>query len=91
MDMGELKEVLEKVAEYQPALVMTLLETGDARQGYHPEPSDSSPEWCKCSNCREMPTDAEKKCCGYTPSNCLSKDPVTILQNYFLYFILCNS
>ena len=71
-----MKEIMVKVLEYQPGLIVTLLERGDPNQGHHPEPTTSQPGWCKCGNCREMPTDAERKCCGLTAINCLSKHPV---------------
>ena len=48
--------------EHQPGLVMTLLEKDDLEQGYHPEPSlSTTPSWCKCTNCREMPTERERE------------------------------
>ncbi|KAI8503702.1 hypothetical protein Bbelb_186730 [Branchiostoma belcheri] len=28
--------------------------------------------WCSCGNCREMPTDAERICCGGGPESCVS-------------------
>lgn len=31
--------------------------------------------WCVCSNCRDMPTDTERLCCGQPPDHCISKLP----------------
>ena len=39
LSQDELKELVCRMLEYQPGLVMTLLEKGDPEQGYHPEPS----------------------------------------------------
>ena len=71
--------------EHQPSLVMTLLQKGDPEQGYYPEPSPSTkPNWCKCTNCRKMPTERERererKCCNYVSANCLSKHPVSSMS-----------
>ena len=73
-----MKTLMLKVVSYQPALVMSLLEKGDGR-GYHPSASSTSPSWCKCNNCREMPTEDERKCCGYIPKNCVSLEPVRFI------------
>lgn len=75
-----MESLLKEMVSYQPALLMSLLEKGDPTQGYHPEPSPGKfPDWCKCTHCREMPTEAERKCCKYIPANCLSQVPVHIL------------
>ena len=73
LSQDELKELVCRMLEHQPGLVMTLLEKGNPEQGYHPEPSPSTkPNWCKCTNCREMPTERESKFCAYVTANCLS-------------------
>ena len=60
---------MEKVVSYQPALIMSLLEKGKEGAGHHPSSNIQAPEWCKCGQCREMPTEVERKCCGYVPKN----------------------
>ncbi|XP_076084719.1 uncharacterized protein LOC143055455 [Mytilus galloprovincialis] len=37
-----------------------------------PTPSVGIPTWCRCSNCREMPSEVEKRCCNQIPQNCHS-------------------
>ncbi|KAI8493044.1 hypothetical protein Bbelb_290480 [Branchiostoma belcheri] len=34
-----------------------------------------APEWCTCSRCQDMPTDAEKLCCQGHPNSCISRLP----------------
>lgn len=45
-----------------------------------PEPGPSShsqqPPWCVCGNCREMPTQEERLCCGKAPEFCITGLPV---------------
>ena len=75
-----MKNLMQKVVSYQPALVLSLLEKGDGG-GYHPSASESnSPSWCKCNRCREMPTEVERKCCGYIPRNCVSMESVRLMS-----------
>ena len=81
LSQDELKELVWRMLEHQPGLVMTLLEKGNPEQGYHPEPSPSTkPNWCKCTNCREMSTERERKFCAYVTANCLSKHPVSSMS-----------
>ena len=62
LSQDELKKLVCRMLEHQPGLVMTLLEKDDLEQGYHPKPSlSTTPCWCKCTNCREMPTERERE------------------------------
>nr|XP_034316166.1 uncharacterized protein LOC105320755 [Crassostrea gigas] len=37
-----------------------------------PSPQDI-PSWCRCTHCREMPSEVEKRCCNQIPRNCHSR------------------
>lgn len=70
------RELLFDVTKKYPALVFDVLEAGSrtrVQQGYHPSPDQGGPNWCSCRNCREMPTEAERLCCGQLPENCFSR------------------
>lgn len=47
-----------------------------------PSPQDI-PSWCRCTHCREMPSEVEKRCCNQIPRNCHSRLLVS--------FSLCTS
>lgn len=53
-------------------MTFDVLEAGPAAGGSQ---VGTRPEWCVCNNCREMPTDIEKKCCQQHPQFCISKMP----------------
>ena len=82
---------MEKDVSYQPPLIMSPLEKGDEGAGHHPSCNIQAPEWCKCGQCREMPTEVEIKCCGYVPKNCLSKEPANASTVDVLFQTLANS
>ena len=44
------------------------------------QPASAPPHWCVCHNCREMPTDLERVCCGQEPQFC-----TTLLPQFHLY------
>jgi hypothetical protein len=88
------KETLCQVVERQPGLIFDILDrvaSGQGQPGYHPQPGSSAPQWCYCSHCREMPTVAERVCCGYLPEHCLSLLPVNVFIELFLLNSLVNS
>lgn len=67
----EWKDLLLKAGKKHPSLFMELIETVP-HGGYHPQPGATSPNWCSCMKCREMPTAVERVCCGRPPNSCQS-------------------
>lgn len=63
MELLELQQLCCTMAERHPGLVHDILRPATRQGGYHPQPGGASPGWCVCEM-REMPTDAEKVCCG---------------------------
>ena len=67
-------DLLRRMCEKHPQFVFDVLIRSTQEQGwYHPDPrpaNEPSPTWCRCTHCREMPTEAEKVCCDQAPQNC---------------------
>uniref|UniRef100_A0A667Y2V3 P2X purinoreceptor 7 intracellular domain-containing protein n=1 Tax=Myripristis murdjan TaxID=586833 RepID=A0A667Y2V3_9TELE len=59
----------------QPGLVFDALAMYQRRHGAPPFAGVPGVPWCTCGNCRDMPTDLERKCCGQDPNNCVSLLP----------------
>lgn len=72
----ERKELLLKAGEKHPSLFMQIIDGHHAPHGgFHPQPTDQTPSWCSCLRCRDMPTQAERICCGRPPNQCQSQLP----------------
>ena len=67
-------DLLRRMREKHPQFVFDVLIRSTQEQGwYNPDPrpaNEPSPTWCRCTHCREMPTEAEKVCCDQAPQNC---------------------
>lgn len=82
MTLDDFRSFTSEILEYQPGLVFDVLQRWRNRHGA-PSPAGSPVvPWCSCGNCREMPTDREKQCCGQDPQNCFST------LRHFLQFCL---
>ena len=73
------RSLLSELAVRMPGLVHDILDI------LHEEPLPAShytsvAPWCKCGNCREMPTQTERVCCGMKPQHCLKDRPVSVSQ-----------
>ncbi|XP_069132812.1 uncharacterized protein [Argopecten irradians] len=76
MDEERVRDTLTKAISFHPGLIFDIIEPM-ARQsgGYHPFHGSTQVDWCACSRCREMPTAAERVCCGKSKENCISTLP----------------
>ena len=68
MSEVRLRALATQVFSRNPGLVFDALPSLDSTT-----PPNAALPWCTCGNCREMATDAERKCCGQGPENCISK------------------
>ncbi|XP_070564226.1 uncharacterized protein [Ptychodera flava] len=75
MTPEQMHDLLLQVVERDISLIFDLAVPSEQAGGYHPGPSQSSQDWCVCQNCRQMPTLAERKCCGKMPEFCISRLP----------------
>ena len=70
-------DLIRRMCEKHPQFVFDVLIGSTQEQGgYHPDPRpDNEPSltWCRCTHCREMPTEAETVCCDQAPHNCYSR------------------
>lgn len=39
-----------------------------------PPPNENTPDWCKCGECRVMPTELENKCCAKVERPCITNN-----------------
>jgi hypothetical protein len=87
LNEDECRQLLLQLTEKQPSLILDAMDLKNKQRSptKSPGPSNGSPDWCVCLHCLEMPTDAEKLCCGKTPEDCISILPVSIFLNMFLY------
>ncbi|KAL3886517.1 hypothetical protein ACJMK2_026502 [Sinanodonta woodiana] len=69
------KDSLCKIVEAHPQFVFDIHMTSNEEQqgGYHPASGDTTLDWCRCTHCREIPSDEEKMYCNQLPMNCLSR------------------
>ncbi|XP_071147128.1 uncharacterized protein [Mytilus edulis] len=70
------KDYLRRFVKDHPSYAFDVIDHDDTQHGGHHPPQDSpSPDWCTCTYCREMPTEAERRCCGRASQNCYSRLP----------------
>ncbi|XP_039670115.1 P2X purinoceptor 7-like [Perca fluviatilis] len=70
-----LQELASRLFSMEPGLIFDALMMNQVAA-----PPSSVLTWCMCGNCREMPTDRERKCCGQGPNHCIS-----LLPHFTLY------
>nr|XP_022290919.1 P2X purinoceptor 7-like [Crassostrea virginica] len=75
MSDEERKQLLIKAGELHPSLLLHIIDRPAPQGGFHPQPSAETPDWCTCLKCRDMPTQAERICCGRPANQCQSLLP----------------
>lgn len=75
MAVPDLRSLAITFIERQPGVLFDALAVLQNRQGPPPSAGVPGAPWCSCGNCRDMPTDREKKCCRQIPANCISGLP----------------
>ena len=82
MSEEDAKETLYQALERKPGIVFDILDRISGPGGYHPQPGETTPQWCCCTHCREMPSMVERVCCGYIPEYCISTSPVIHFSSF---------
>jgi hypothetical protein len=83
----QLRTIVNEMVVRHPGYVFDILDSQNTTPngGHHPPEGSTSPEWCTCSYCRDMPSEAERHCCGRNPENCYSQIAVCI--NFYIFFL----
>lgn len=78
----ERRQLLLQTGERHPSILLHLID-GPAPQGrFHPPPVTAPPNCRSCLLCMDMPTQAERICCGRPTNQCQSHLPVS--YHYFI-------
>ncbi|XP_052713883.1 uncharacterized protein LOC128187492 [Crassostrea angulata] len=87
----DLRGLVVNIASQHPEFVFDVLDRDDGQHGgHHPPPDGPTPAWCTCTYCREMPMEAERRCCGRTRPNCYSRLPEILSPIYRLGVVECS-
>ena len=62
MSEEDANETLYQALERQPGIVFDILDRISGPGGYYPQPGGTTPQWCCCTHCREMPSMVERVC-----------------------------
>ncbi|XP_038136202.1 P2X purinoceptor 7-like [Cyprinodon tularosa] len=89
LDLQQAREILRGALTRDPSLMFDLAHRTSGPPGPQPQPPAAQPTWCVCTNCKEMPTDIERKCCGEPADSCIAMmqhmDEFILLEG-ILYF-----
>ncbi|XP_071172186.1 P2X purinoceptor 7-like [Mytilus edulis] len=74
----DLRFTVLEACRSQPSLMFTILNRTSLQPNNPVNPEENNrnqPSWCRCSFCRDMPTEQERVCCRQIPNNCHSRLP----------------
>ena len=71
MTLEEHRQLTSELLQRQPGFIFDALMMHQCRHGVPPFAGVPGVPWCTCSNCTDMPTDRERKCCGQYPADCV--------------------
>lgn len=74
LSLQDCQQLLQRCLDREPGLILDLLSLTPDPPAPDPRPPQA-PGWCICSNCKNMPTLLEQKCCQQVPQNCISRLP----------------
>ncbi|XP_041465490.1 uncharacterized protein LOC121416098 [Lytechinus variegatus] len=72
MSRDEIESLLYKTVQRRPGMLFDLM----MQPPDDNIPSGENVPWCSCGRCIDMPTDAERLCCGRNPQDCTSQHAV---------------
>ena len=77
-----MEDLLVQTIQINPGLMFFVMRPGVVPQGgFHPPAGQSTPPWCTCQKCRDMPTPVERVCCS--KRLCVTETPVSC--NFYSY------
>lgn len=72
----------------QPSFILRILEANNHPSNLHESPIQPSPQdilsWCRCTNCREMPSELENRCFNGIVTQDYLLVTAFVLQNLYL-------
>lgn len=92
MTLQQCRHILEICLARDPSQMFDILHLTASDAPPACPPLSAQPSWCVCTNCREMPSNLERKYCGQQQQHCISRLPhmeAYILQEGVLCLARC--